>query len=130
MRRTLAASALPPASMPWRRQDGACSALARRIHQPSHSDTDSVERDHWGGEKTHVQDVGGGCDNCRDNKNGEYRISQIPPHPASCNHPHQSEKEHENWHFENQPETDDDRQKQLRIFSNRNHRLEALAVTD
>src|SRR5271169_2299262 len=54
---------------------GACSALARRIHQPSHSDTDGVERDHRGGEKTHVQDVGGRCDNCRNNKNREYGIS-------------------------------------------------------
>lgn len=30
------------------------SGLVHRIHQPSHSDTDSVERDHRGSEKTHV----------------------------------------------------------------------------
>ena len=92
----------------------ASSALARGIHQPSHPDTDSVKRDHRGSEKTHVQDVGGRSDHCGDNENREDGIPRIPPHPARCNHPHQSEKKHENWHFENQAETNDDCQKQLR----------------
>ena len=113
-----------------RKLDGACAAVARQIHQPSHSDANGVERDHWSSEKTHVQDVGGRCDNCRDNKNREYGIAQVPLHPASRNHPHQSQKEYEDRHFENQPETDDDCQKQFRIFPNRNHGLKALAVTD
>jgi hypothetical protein len=126
----LTSSVVTAAGDRYGRLDGACSALARRIHQPSYSDTDGVERDHWGGEKAHVQDVGGRCDNCRNNKNCEYGISQVPPHPASRNDPHQSEEEYENRHFEHQSETDDDGQEQLLIFSNRNRRLEALSVTD
>jgi hypothetical protein len=49
--------------------DAVCSALARGIDKPRHADTDGVERDHGSGEKTHVQDVSGGCDDCCDNKN-------------------------------------------------------------
>jgi hypothetical protein len=41
--------------------------------------------------------------------NRQYRMPQIPPHPASRNHAHHSEKKHENRHFENQSETNDDR---------------------
>src|ERR1700722_3605666 len=106
------------------------SALTRRTDQPSHSDANGVECKHRSSEQTHVQDVAGRCDNRRKNKNCEYRVPQIPPHPARRNHPHQRKKEHQNWHFENQAETDDDGCKQLGIFSNRNHRLEALSVTD
>jgi hypothetical protein len=81
------------------------------IYQPRHSDTNCVERDDRSGKKTHVEDVAGGGDDCCANKNGQYRIPHIPPHPARRNHPHQGEKEYENGHFENQPESDDDRQK-------------------
>ena len=31
-----------------------------------------IERNHRSGEKTHVQDVGGGCDDCRNNNDDEY----------------------------------------------------------
>jgi len=81
----------------------------RAGYHPSHSDAHSVEPDHRGSKKAHVQDVGGRCNDCCENKNGKYGISQIAPHPASRNHPHQSEEEDENGHFENQPEPDDDR---------------------
>jgi hypothetical protein len=76
---------------------------ARGINNPSDSDTDCVECDHRSGEKIHVQDIGGGGNDCRSNKDDEYGIPQIAPHPASRNHPHQNKEEHENWHFENQP---------------------------
>ena len=75
----------------------------------SYSNADRVKRDHRGSKKTHVQDVARRCNYCRDNEYREHRISQIPPHPASRNHPHQSEKKHKNRHFENQAKTDDDR---------------------
>jgi len=78
------------------------------IYQPGHSDANAIEPDHRGSKKAHVQDVGGRCDDGCENKNGKYGISQIAPHPASRNHPHQREEEHENGHFENQPESDDD----------------------
>jgi hypothetical protein len=49
-------------------------ALAPGTYQPSHSDADGVERNHWGGEEAHVEDVGGGCDDCRNNKDDEYGV--------------------------------------------------------
>jgi hypothetical protein len=54
------------------RLDGSGSALACRTHQPSHSDTDGVKRDHRSGKEAHVQNVGSRCDHCRDNKNCKY----------------------------------------------------------
>ena len=62
------------------RLDGACTTLALGIDHPSHSDTDSVECNHRSREQAHVQDVGGGCDNCRNSKDNQYGVPQIPPH--------------------------------------------------
>src|SRR5271154_4733955 len=63
-------------------------APAAGIHQPCHSDTEGVKGYHWGREKTHVQDVGSGCNDCRNDENGENRVSEIPQHPAGRNHSH------------------------------------------
>src|ERR1700741_2867167 len=65
----------------WR-LESVCSAPVSGAYQPSHCDTKCVERDHRSGKKTHVQDVGGGGDDCCANKNGQYGVAQVPPHPA------------------------------------------------
>src|SRR5258708_22657246 len=104
--------------------------LAPGSNKPGHGDTDGVESQHWSGEKAHIQDVGGGSDDCRDDKNDEDGVPHICQHPSSRDDTHQSQEEHEDWHFENQPKAEDDCHKQLCIFPNRYHGLKALAITD
>jgi len=53
---------------------GVGSAIAPGIDQPGHSDTQRVKRHHRGCEKAHVEEVGGGCDDCRNNKDDEYGV--------------------------------------------------------
>ena len=70
------------------------------IYEPRDADADGVERDHGSRKQAHIQDVGGGRDDCGNDKNGKDGISQIPPHPAGRHHAHQSKKEDKDWHFE------------------------------
>ena len=106
------------------------SSVTRRINEPCHSDADRVEHEHRSSEKAHVKNVGGGRRDCCDNENDKYGVPQITQHPPGCYKPHQSQKEHQNWHFEDQAETYNDGHKQPGIFSDRNHWLKLLSETN
>src|SRR5581483_10685267 len=100
------------------------------MHQPRDSDPDDIKAHHWGCQNAHFHDVAGRSNNGGNYKNGQHRIAQVAPHPPRAHNSHQCQKENQNWHFKNRAQTKDDRQKEIRIFVDGNHRLKLLAESD
>jgi hypothetical protein len=48
------------------------TATTSEIDEPRYTHADSVECNHRGSEKAHIEDVGGGCDDGRNDKDDQY----------------------------------------------------------
>src|ERR1700683_5728900 len=94
------------------------------MHGPGNSDADQVQGNHGRVKDAHIQDVGGGSDDGRDNENDQNGVAEILPHEPGRDDAHESQKKDKNRHFENQAHAQDNAQKKRRIFSDRDHRLE------
>src|SRR5579864_6110398 len=100
------------------------------MHQPGHGDADHVQRHHGGGKDAHIQNIGGGRNDGRDDEDDQNGIAQVAPHEPGADDAHQGEEEHQDGQFKDGAQPDDDGQEQVSVLADGNHGLELAAVAD
>src|SRR5712671_965385 len=100
------------------------------MDQPGYADAECVQSDHRRGKDAHVKDVGGRCNDGRNNKDDQDGITKILPHEAGADDAHERQKENQDRHFEDQSHAQDDAEEKLCVLPDGDHGLELLPELD
>src|SRR5580658_66358 len=100
------------------------------MHQPGYADAQGIQNQHGGSENAHVYYVRRGRNDGRNNEYHENRIAEVLDHELRAHDAHEGQEKYQDRHFENQSHAENDAQKELGVFGDRDHGLELPPETD